>query len=369
MNDCSSSSSASPFESSPSAVATDESDSPHSSLLLPNLPDDIALQCIARVPPFYHNELSLVSKSWLSMLRSTVFLSTCDRLNCSRHFLYFNVEIYGSSFKWFALDHNPKNPRNLYPVPPIPSQPIGSTFAVLGPKIYALGGLVNNTLSSAVWIFDSRFNRWESGPKMHIGRKLAIAGVLNGKIYVMGGCGQSTNWAEVFDPVLGFWAPIPSPVEVTRRLFCASAVMEEKFYALAYYQGGVVFDPCDSSWRNAPTELSLRWRGRVVVDGILYCYDGFGKIKGFDLKEGKWKELKGVQRDSPAFIVDVVMANVGGRLFVLWVENRNQTEISCSEVEVSKDSNGGLWGSIVWSEVILAVPVSSYIAACLAVEF
>ncbi|KAJ4981494.1 hypothetical protein NE237_032331 [Protea cynaroides] len=80
-----------------------------------------------------------------------------------------------------------------------------------------------------------------------------------------------------------------SPVEVTRRLFCASVVMEEKFYALAYDRGGIVFNPCDLSWRNAPRELSLRWRGRAVLDGIFYCYDGFRKIKGFNLKEGKWK--------------------------------------------------------------------------------
>ena len=43
---------------------------------------------------------------------------------------------------------------------------------------------------------------------MRVGREFAAAGVLNGKIYVIGGClvdtfARSTNWAEVFDPVLG----------------------------------------------------------------------------------------------------------------------------------------------------------------------
>ncbi|XP_043694653.1 F-box/kelch-repeat protein SKIP6-like [Telopea speciosissima] len=110
------------------------------------------------------------------------------------------------------------------------------------PKRYVLGGSINDIPSSTVWIFDSRFSRWEIGPKMCVGREFATVDVLNGKIYVMGGClvdswARSTNWAEV-----------------------------------------------------------------AVVDGVLYCYNYLGKIRGYDVKEGIWKELKGVQKDLPKFL-------------------------------------------------------------------
>ncbi|XP_043722617.1 F-box/kelch-repeat protein SKIP6 [Telopea speciosissima] len=371
MKSSSSSSSSSSETSPPFAV--------HPSLLLPNLPDDVALQCIARVPHFYHSDLSLVSKSWRSLLRSPIFFSTRNRLNCTQQFLFINVRIHGSSFKWFALDHTPsntQNPRNLSPVPPIPSQAIGSAFVVIGPRIYVLGGSLNDIPSSTVWIFDSRFSRWEIGPKMRVGREFAAAGVLNGKIYVMGGClvdswARSTNWAEVFDPVLGSWAPVPSPAEVREKWMHGSAVIEDKFYAMAD-RGGVFYDPFEASWGYVPTELDLGWRGRAaVVDGVLYCYDYLGKIRGYDVKEGIWKELKGVQKDLPKFLCGATMANVGGRLSVIWEKKGTgkQMEISCAEVEVHNDSNGGLWGSIVWSQVILVIPVGSSIVHCLAVEF
>nr|DAD40187.1 TPA_asm: hypothetical protein HUJ06_014510 [Nelumbo nucifera] len=313
--------------SSSGATSTVDSDSPPPSLLVPDLPDDVALQCIARVPSFYHCDLSLVCKSWRSILRSPIFFSTRSLLNCTQHFLFINVRIHGSSFKWFVLDHNPRNPqnprnpRNLSPVPPIPSQAIGSAFAVIGPKIFVIGGSINEIPSSNVWIFDSRFNKWELGPKMRVGREFAAAGVANGKIYVMGGClvdswARSTNWAEVFDPVTWSWAPVPSPMEVREKWMHGSAVIDEKIYAVAD-RGGIVYDPGEATWGYVPTELEAGWRGRAaVVDGILYCYDYLGKIRGYDAKEGIWKELKGVEKDLPKLLWGAMLANVGGRVAV-----------------------------------------------------
>ncbi|XP_010243345.1 PREDICTED: F-box/kelch-repeat protein SKIP6-like [Nelumbo nucifera] len=358
------------------ATSTVDSDSPPS-ILIPSLPDDVALQCIARVPRFYHCDLSLVCKSWRSILRSPIFFSTRSQLNCTQCFLFINVRIHGSSFKWFVLGQNPRNarnPRNLSPVLPIPSQAIGSAFAVIGPKIFVIGGSINDIPSTNVWIFDSRFNKWEAGPKMRVGREFAATGVVNGKIYVLGGCvvdswARSTNWAEVFDPVTGSWTPVPSPVDVREKWMHGSAVIDEKIYAMAD-RGGIVYDPTKASWGYVSTELDLGWRGRAaVVDGVLYCYDYLGKIRGYDVKEGLWKELKGVEKDLPKFLCGATMANVGGRLCVVWEgkETGKQMEILCAEVEVWKDSCGGLWGSIVWSQVILVIPSGSSIVHCLSV--
>ncbi|KAJ4969022.1 hypothetical protein NE237_015723 [Protea cynaroides] len=110
--------------------------------------------------------------------------------------------------------------------------------------------------------------------------------------------------------------------------------------------GFFVFDPCDSSWDYVPTEINLVRNGRAsVVDGIVYYFDYLGKIRGFNVEEGKWKNLKGVQKDLAKILNGVTLANVGGKLHVLWQEmdTGKQTEIFCAEVEVRKDSNGDLW--------------------------
>ncbi|KAF6149328.1 hypothetical protein GIB67_026184 [Kingdonia uniflora] len=209
---------------------------------------------------------------------------------------------------------------------------------------------------------------------MRVGREFAAAGVVNEKIYVLGGClvdcwVRSKNWAEVYDPLMGLWTPIESPIEVREKWMHGSAVMGGKFYAMED-RGGVVFDPVEESWGYVSTELDMGWRGRAaVVDEVLYCYDYLGKIRGFDVKECKWKELKGLEKDLPKFLCGATMANVGGKLFVVWEgkENGNGVEISCAEVEVHKDSCGGLRGLLMWSQVILALPRGSSVVHCLGV--
>ncbi|XP_059624376.1 F-box/kelch-repeat protein SKIP6-like [Cornus florida] len=347
-------------------------------LLLPNLPNDVALQCIARVPRYQHPYLSLVSKSWRSTIRSPLLFTTRSLLNCAQHFLFLNVRT-NSSFNWYLLDQNPnppnpKNARTLSLLPSIPFQPIGATFAVSGPKIYVIGGSINDIPSNNVWVFDCRFNRWEVGPKMRVGREFAAAGEVNGKIYVMGGClvdnwARSMNWAELFDPMTGLWAAVPSPIEIRDKWMHASAVIYDKIYAMAD-RGGVVYDAVAAEWSGVPTGLDMGWRGRAaVVGGVLYCYDYLGKIRGYDMEEDEWKELKGVEKGLPTFLCGATMANLGGRLCVVWERKGTSkvVEIMCAEIEVRKDRCGGLSGSIVWSDVILVVPDRSSIVQCLPV--
>ncbi|KAI3835504.1 hypothetical protein MKW92_023830 [Papaver armeniacum] len=342
-----------------------------SNLLIPDLPNDISLQCIARVPHIHHSNLSLVSKSWNSLLRSPHFFNTRFNLNSTQTLLFINIRIHNSSFNWYFFD--PKNPKSLFSVPSIPVQSIGSAFAALGHKIYVIGGSINDIPSPNVWVFDSRFKKWELGPRMRVGREFAAAGVVNGRIYVIGGClidswSKSTHWAEVFDPVVGNWEAVSSLVDVKEKWMHGCAVIGDKVYAMAD-RGGVVYDTKELSWDVVNTEIDLGWRGRAtVVDGVLFCYDYLGKIRGFDENVGCWRELKGLDSGLHKFLCGATMANVGGNLCVLWERKGmgKEMEIWCAEISIRKGS-GELWGSIVWSQVIIVVPNGSSVVHCLAV--
>lgn len=346
------------------------------SQLIPNLPDDVALQCLARVPRSHHRILSLVSKSWRYTLSSTALYATRSILRTTETFLYLNLRI-NSTFHWYTLFQHPhpQKYRKLFPLPSIPCKPIGSAYAVLGPKIYVIGGSIGEIPSNNVWVFDCRFNCWEMGPRMRIGREFAAAGVVNGKIYVMGGCvvdnwARSMNWAEVFDPLTGLWAALPSPIEVRDKWMHASAVVGDRVYAMAD-RGGVVYNAGGGEWGSVTKRLDLGWRGRAaVVGGVLYCYDYLGKIRGYDMKEDVWKELKGVEKGLPRFLCGATMVNFDERLCVAWEGKRNgkEVDIMCAEIEVWKDKGGGLSGSILWSDVILVVPNGASIVHCFAVD-
>ncbi|KAL8047261.1 hypothetical protein ABFX02_08G228700 [Erythranthe guttata] len=348
--------------------------------LIPNLPDDISLQILARVPRFRHPFLSLVSKSWRSTVNSPELFRTRSLLRISHFSLYLNLR-HDSSFYWYA-ELNPQNSKStVVSLPSIPHHhPVGSSILTLGPKIYVIGGSINDIPSSNVWIYDCRFQKWEIGPKMKVAREFPAAAEWNGKIYVLGGCNvdnwtRSINWAEVFDPKTGVWAPIPSAdsIELRHKWMHASAIIRGKFYAMAD-RGGVVYNLGSGEWGNVPKRLDMGWRGRAaVVEDVLYCYDYLGKIRGYDVEEDKWRDLRGVEKGLPKFLCSSTMVNLSGRLCVVWEGkgngNRKEVDVMCAEIEVKRDSDGGLSGSILRVGVILVVPKGVSISQCLAVEF
>ncbi|KAK1403765.1 F-box/kelch-repeat protein SKIP6 [Heracleum sosnowskyi] len=287
--------------------------------LIPNLPNDISLQCIARIPRPHHPYLSLISKTFHSTLQSPEFFATRCLLNSTQQSLYLNIRV-NSSFKWFG--------------------------------------------------------KWEIGAKMRVCREFAAAGVVNGKIYVMGGClgdnfVKSSHWAEVYDPGVGVWKAVESPVEVRDKWMHASCVLDGRIYAMAD-RGGVVYNVGNGEWgRSVPKRLDLGWRGRAaVVGGVMYCYDFLGKIRGYDVGKDVWKELRGVERSLPKFLCGATMASLNGKLCVVWERKggKKEVEIMCAEIEVWKDEDGGLSGSVLWSDVVLCVPFGSSVVHCLSVD-
>ncbi|XP_061372589.1 F-box/kelch-repeat protein SKIP6 [Gastrolobium bilobum] len=344
--------------------------------LIPSLPDDVALNCLARLPRHHHPTLSLVSKPIRNILSSPLFFNTRSLLQSTQHLLYLSLHSRAPTLQWFTLHHNPNlNLNLLVPIPPIPSPAIGSAYAVLGHTIYVIGGSINDIPSPHVWLLDCRFHRWLPGPAMRVGREFAAAGVVDGKIYVIGGCvadtwARSANWAEVLDPAVGRWERVASPVDVREKWMHASAVVENKVFAMAD-RGGIVFDPRSGAWESVGTELDLGWRGRAcVVDGILYCYDYLGKIKGFDVKGGVWKELKGLEKGLPRFLCGATMADFGGKLVVVWEcqGSGKEMEIWCAEIVVNKNIDGELWGEVGWFDKVLSVPKGSSIVHCSSVS-
>ncbi|CAM8880789.1 unnamed protein product [Rhodiola kirilowii] len=344
--------------------------------LFPSLPDDIGIQCLARTLRSIHPISSLVCKSWRSVLKSPIFFDTRSALNSTEHLIHLNIRT-NANFNWFALLDR-QNPKSIYQLPPLPSNSlVGAAFAAIGSNIYVIGGSYGNVSSRNVWIFDCRFNSWESGPMMRIGREFAAAGVVDGKLYVMGGClvdtwAKGTNWAEVFDPETQKWTALWSPVEIRSKWMHASAVIDNKVYALAD-RGGIVYDPKAKSWEPVQMQLDLGWRGRAsVIDNVLYCYDYLGKIRGFDMEDNAWKEVKGLDSGLPKFLSGATMANRDGRLVVVWEgvrSARKVSEIWCAEIVVWKeDTNSELRGAIDWSDVVLSVPLGSSIVHCLSVR-
>ncbi|WOH05962.1 hypothetical protein DCAR_0625385 [Daucus carota subsp. sativus] len=345
-----------------SSANSSSSSDPPQQRLIPNLPDHISLQCIARIQRPHHPSLSLISKSFHATLHSPEFFATRSLLHSTQQSLHLNIRL-NSSFNWYTLNQRPhvaKQPYLLTPLAGIKNQPVGACCAVLGFKLYVIGGSVNEIALNNVWVFDCRFGKWEIGAKMRVCREFAAAGVVNGKIYVMGGCVgdnfvKSSHWNEVFDPGVGVWKGVESPVEIRDKWMHASCVLDGRIYAMAD-RGGVVFDAGTGEWgRSVPKRLDLGWRGRAAV---------VGGVKDV------WKELRGVDKSLPKFLCGATMASLNGNLCVVWERKggKKEVDIMCAEIEVWKDDDGGLSGLVLWSDVVLRVPFGSSVVHCLSVD-
>jgi len=112
---------------------------------------------------------------------------------------------------------------------PLPTRRISPVAAVVGGKIYVLGGaghhpgakdpaapITNTTPHRSLdtnEVYDPATNQWETRMAMPTGRNHAAAGVVNGKIYVLGGrvgalnvtSARSTDIVEVYDPAANSW--------------------------------------------------------------------------------------------------------------------------------------------------------------------
>ncbi|CAA7032828.1 unnamed protein product [Microthlaspi erraticum] len=178
------------------------------------LPDDLVLNCLARLSRLYHPTLSLVSKRFLSLVASTELYQTrtlLGRTESNLHVCLWLCRTDSNPLCWFTLRWRSEKCftiRTMMVLVPISSpdfpSPRGSEVAVVGPHIYVIGGLLTRGglhASSSVMVMNCGSHIWRKAPSMRLARVSHSACVLDGKIHVTGGCMNldSTNWMEAFD--------------------------------------------------------------------------------------------------------------------------------------------------------------------------
>src|SRR5204863_5308865 len=123
------------------------------------------------------------------------------------------------------------------------------------PTFSPAGGAINGKLyvsgySTATFpyvmhlnVYDPALNTWAALTPSSLGRAYADAAVINGKLYVVGGCTNNsdcsfvTNALEVYDPGTNAWSTLaPMP---TRRLDPAVGVMHGKPYVVGGKRGAL----------------------------------------------------------------------------------------------------------------------------------
>lgn len=377
--------------------------------LFSSLPDAVVLSCLARASKVDHAAFSQVSTSYRSLVVSHDLYNTRCLLGCTEKYLYVCLRTPPPApifSRWFICrfgktldDADTKRPSNrLCLIPSSPSQPSESSVVALEWGIYVIGGKINGKRTSDVLLLDCRSHKWHQVPSMGVARASAAAGVVDGKIYVFGGCEDKDYRGEVFDPKTQTWDTLPIPDwSISHDWNRGSVVMEKKVYAWDKRGKGnydsinnrcfFYYSPSEGKWGKGNYDSNRENTRCCVIDELIYCCDTLGNLlwcEGEELKWGEpngiaWKKVKGLKdlRRSVSgsrvvhFDGDVEelstscmsengissMSNFGGNIVVFWdvvvVGLDESLKICCAEISLERREGGEIWGKIEWSEAVM----------------
>lgn len=158
------------------------------------------------------------------------------------------------------------------------------TCSAVNGRAYIFGGLGAEN-AAAVGEYNPAEDTWILKKPMQFGRYSADSDVVNGKIYVMGGCPDraavscpnAQDSIEVYDPVQDEWSLVSSSLP-TPRFGLSTCVLDEKIFAI----GGVGaqpdalaviedYDPLTDTWTtHLPMPTGQKEFGLAVVNGKIY---------------------------------------------------------------------------------------------------
>ncbi|KFK36616.1 hypothetical protein AALP_AA4G146900 [Arabis alpina] len=343
------------------------------------LPRDIIWNCLLRVQRSDHLSVSRVSKSLKSLVCSPEF-----RCLFPKDSLYVSFVAPGmaSNWLWFTLRRLPtkKNEYQLVHVPipvPFPRHPWLSPpkTVVAGSKIYFIGGPYHLSNDTDLWIFDTRSGKLTQGPSMKVARRRGgyLVGVIEGKIYVIGGGEVNEEvQVEVFDPKTRSWDFAGEEKECNpSSTFTVS--MDQKVYMVGSTADVSAYNPNPSRGRRVELIRKVQNRNKTYeefvdrmecvceVENVMYaCFDWCG-LKWFDTMLKVWKKL--VRRDGKPLYANPVsaMSEYNGMLAVLWKRRNfgfeNKEDVICGLISLFKVGEG-ICGEIEWSGIVDANPNS-----------
>src|SRR4029453_15844950 len=170
------------------------------------------------------------------------------------------------------------------PLAPLPGKRGSAIAAEVGGKIYVIGGATTAAGSKDSFftafgpasvlatkhVYDPATNKWESRNPMSVPRNHAFSGVVNGKIYVIGGrTGQAfilsatnTDVVEEYNPASNMWS-IPKERMPTARSGGASGTDGRRIYVaggevtttelVGAFRAVEAYEPATNSWMTLPS--------------------------------------------------------------------------------------------------------------------
>ncbi|XP_013608204.1 PREDICTED: F-box/kelch-repeat protein SKIP6-like [Brassica oleracea var. oleracea] len=342
--------------------------------------DDLVLNCLARVWRSDHAALSLVSKSYRSLVASPDLYKIRSLIGRTETYVYVCLRILRRRKTLDASD--------LIPIPSLSSQPVeASSVVVLDSGIYVIGGLIDGEKrTSDVWSLDCWTHVWHPVPSMGAARAYGAAGVVDGKIYVFGGCDVHDDCGEVFDPNTQTWdnlPPMPKRKGGNKHIH-DSMVRVHKVYAVDETERTFYYSPREGKWGTGNRgQLVGKPRDWCMIDNLLFCLSRNGTLFWCEPDEldlhgtemvmnteeilDRWEQKRimhgmATLKMSKYGLIDKFeglhpgarMCSSGGNIVLFWDRPKlGHLHIWSAEISLERLQVGEIWGNIEWSNIVM----------------
>ncbi|KAJ0264493.1 hypothetical protein HA466_0028400 [Hirschfeldia incana] len=355
------------------AASNSKKSQPSSSSFL-SLPSDVALKCLVRIPRCYDLNISLISKTLRSLVRSQELYLLRSQLKS----VYLSYHIYQGRFgrsPIYWITFRPGEKTTDYQLEPkslslagVPSPNYLGSAVSVGSEIYFIGGI--SVPSTKIWILDTRSGHLRTAPSMKVGRlayKLAV-GVVDGKIYVIGGSDEDSQ-VEVFDQETQTWDFAGEEKVKCESRFSVS--MKQMVYMVSRDGRVSAYSPREGINNDATEMQSDIVKFLCVVGNVLYaCFKKSG-LMWFNTKLKVWRRV--VDRDGKdgklelySFATEKIVACEGKIAFLWTLRNVHPMNLMCKLIALDRVGEE-IRGRIEWSGIMATFPAKIFLKDCLVV--
>lgn len=274
--------------------------------LIPGLPDDLALRCLAKISHGYHGLLQCVSKKWRQAMRSTEYANLKSYEGWCGNWLF---AFTNPSVNYHCMVYDP-DANKWHHIPPFDNSKLGKIVAfscvtvckwllVIGGRLSSPNKPANFAINDVV-MFDPFKQKWRNVSTLRVARSNFACDVINNKVYVAGGTtgilDEGLISAEVYDPYKDRWDELPQmPFPLVE---CMSVSHGGKFHVVGKkasnfeYDTYFIFDPTHQKWQIVEGDLlpfSKLWLDNTtIIDGFVYTILDDDSVKVFDTSTRDW---------------------------------------------------------------------------------
>lgn len=182
---------------------------------------------------------------------------------------------------------------------PLPGRRCSARAQEVGGKIYVIGGFgpmengkPGTRVTGANQVYDPEKNTWEDRSPMPTARNHIFSGVVDGKIYMIGGrlgsggasTASPTDVVEEYDPAKDLWGNLRAPMPTARsgggdatyqgKIYCAGGEYSNRQYSAAF-RALEAYDPATNTWTILPSmPVAKHGQGTAFLGNKLHLAGG-----------------------------------------------------------------------------------------------